>query len=861
MPHPIGRLAGEGFPARRPESFDLNLKTASYPEPETKPDLPRAMERILAWFQGQVIDRPPIRFSAHNAEYDAATATDRHWPTPKDRWFDAECQPAQVSVRKAWVAAASLFLFTGALAAQTGQRVAESSSRCSITTDADSVQITAGILNRTISLRDRNVTTTQLAIDGQDCLAGPARELAFRISFAQPNQQPKGVKLEQTAAVETTAHFSDGSDTLVVKNAAGQEKSGVQWVGDVRVVANSWVDHFQQPNCHTTPSKAGSQRVVISGRARPESPLTGLKVDVCYEVYEGFPVIRKWVDISNNGTRWLKLNNLVIDDFDLSSGCRHQTPLTPSERGAGSSVISLGTEDGARGLIAVSEIPSALRQTRETGAMGYSDELFEWVLGPGERFVSEPVFLFGYSGEVRKTVSAVSTPLDRTLESVYLRFLRKHVGVAADSGPIEAPQWCSWSNFGTDINDANIRQQAAIAARCGFALILLDQGWQRYLISTQPDPEKFPDFESTSRYIHSLNVKLGLWVTCYRPQDSAEMRAMPEARSGPLILRDGGFGMSFASPWRKFYAQDLAGVSQKYGVSYFKQDFTNIRFGDMAEGHESRTRNESLLRGLRGLLEAQDLLRKAAPQVTSQISHEIYWGTPGAPCDVAVLKHAAAYHIPPNDYSGVGERKERVSKDWTHDPAELRRELVGGCFNARRRLYAHRGLPLYALAYYAAHAVNFHGSLTPAVQERQVCSWLMGVPSVFAGDLASLTEENINCYRRLFSLLQRLEKSYDLYRHFQFSGVPAPTDEGWHWWGKLNENGGGAVVVLRGSKGEDERAVNIPWLSAGQPYQVSALLLEKDLGRFTGKQLQSGALSLKLPPLGQEILELKPILN
>jgi hypothetical protein len=40
-------------------------------------------------------------------------------------------------------------------------------------------------------------------------------------------------------------------------------------------------------------------------------------------------------------------------------------------------------------------------------------------------------------------------------------------------------------------------------------------------------------------------------------------------------------------------------------------------------------------------------------------------------------------------------------------------------------------------------------------------------------------------------------------------------------------------------------------------YQVNALLAERPLGGFSGKQLQDGALHLQLPPLGQEIVELK----
>lgn len=768
-------------------------------------------------------------------------------------------------------AAAVLWLCcAAALLARGGEQVsaAKRQGDPAFTTNAGSVRITAGILNRTLSLKDGSLATTSLAIAGHESLANPARELSFTVSFAEPNQRPKGIRADESAAVETTADFSSGTDALHIEG--GREQAGVAWSPNLAVQANSWSAYFEPAVCRVresgsqvaagvSPAAAtGSGLLVITAQAIPSSPLKGLTVRLCYEVYDGFPVIRKWVEISNGGMRWLKLNKLVIDDLELAADCRHQTPLTPGERGAGPSVIAFGTPDGRRGVIAVSEIPSALRHTSDTGAMGYSEELFEWVLGPGETFVSEPVFFLAYSGELHKTISAISIPRDRTVEGVYLDFLRKYVGVAADQGPIDVPQWCSWSNFGWAIDDATMREQADIAARCGFALMLLDSGWQKDKIGTEPDPRKFPDFAATCRHIRSLGLKLGLWVSCFRNAGSPDLQTMPEARSVPLIKRDGGFGMSFASPWKEFYAQDLARMSRIYGATYFKQDYTNIKLGDSAEGHESRTRRESFLRGLRGLLEAQDLLHRFAPEVTPQLTHEIYWGTPGVPCDIAVLKHAAAYHIPPNDYAGVGAARQRPGTNWSYDPEKLRQQLIAGCFNARQRFYAHRGLPLYAIEYYGAHTVNFHGSLTPEVQDRQICSWLMGAPAVFAGDLASLTQDNINRYRKRFDLLRRLENAYGIYRNFQFSGVPEPTDRDWHWWGKLNSDGYGAVVVMRGSQGSDKRAINVPWVSPERMYQVNRVLAEKSLGRFSGKQLQDGAVRLQLAPFGQEILELKP---
>jgi hypothetical protein len=63
-------------------------------------------------------------------------------------------------------------------------------------------------------------------------------------------------------------------------------------------------------------------------------------------------------------------------------------------------------------------------------------------------------------------------------------------------------------------------------------------------------------------------------------------------------------------------------------------------------------------------------------------------------------------------------------------------------------------------------------------------------------------------------------------------------------------------VVLRGSTGADARAINIPWVDPAQTYTVTGLFANKQWGKFTGKQLQAGELTLTLPVFGQEIMEL-----
>lgn len=57
-----------------------------------KPDFEEAMKRIEAWFRHDVLDRPPVRFALHNAEYSHGPGAAGRWKNLKERWFDSEYQ-------------------------------------------------------------------------------------------------------------------------------------------------------------------------------------------------------------------------------------------------------------------------------------------------------------------------------------------------------------------------------------------------------------------------------------------------------------------------------------------------------------------------------------------------------------------------------------------------------------------------------------------------------------------------------------------------------------------------------------------------------------------------------------------------
>jgi hypothetical protein len=72
----------------------MSALLAAVPELENMPGSEQAMARVEAWFASEVIDRPPVRFMAHNAFLEQAKE-DISSLSPAERkawWFDAELQ-------------------------------------------------------------------------------------------------------------------------------------------------------------------------------------------------------------------------------------------------------------------------------------------------------------------------------------------------------------------------------------------------------------------------------------------------------------------------------------------------------------------------------------------------------------------------------------------------------------------------------------------------------------------------------------------------------------------------------------------------------------------------------------------------
>lgn len=57
-----------------------------------KPDFDECMARIYAWYDQEILDRPPVRFHHHNIQYEQFRTAKGPWKTYEERWLDADFQ-------------------------------------------------------------------------------------------------------------------------------------------------------------------------------------------------------------------------------------------------------------------------------------------------------------------------------------------------------------------------------------------------------------------------------------------------------------------------------------------------------------------------------------------------------------------------------------------------------------------------------------------------------------------------------------------------------------------------------------------------------------------------------------------------
>lgn len=263
-----------------------------------------------------------------------------------------------------------------------------------IKAEKNKITIHAGIIQKKLSINQYAVKTENVSINKQVITESGSDELSLSFHYANPNKAPEGITDTLDNKISQTAQKENATDILNVSKNNREVMQNVSWIKACDLKSSNWNAAFDHVNYVISEPAKGIKRLNLRVRAIEKEQLTNVSINLFYEIYEGHAAIRKWVEVNNNSSKWLKVDNLILDDIVISGNYKDRTELTPSERGATSSIISFGTADHSVGVIIGSEVPSALRFMDENGKTGYAADYFEWVIGPAEKFVSEPVFMY-----------------------------------------------------------------------------------------------------------------------------------------------------------------------------------------------------------------------------------------------------------------------------------------------------------------------------------------------------------------------------------------------------------------------------------------------------------------------------------
>lgn len=203
---------------------------------------------------------------------------------------------------------------------------------------------------------------------------------------------------------------------------------------------------------------------------------------------------------------------------------------------------------------------------------------FQTDLPAGETFLVPPAFVGCYSGDIDDG----SYGLHRfILEKLVPRFPKGYVhptlayNLYLDSG-------------GPKAEEKGVLQSAALAQELGFETFVVDAMWFPQSGDWRWDPNRFPHgHQPIEQYVHSHDMKLGLWMAYTQGSNSDDPRALNIAQhpdwfiAPPKLDPDGHINWDALidlgyDPARDWAEQASQRAISEYKVNYFKTDYTPV---------------------------------------------------------------------------------------------------------------------------------------------------------------------------------------------------------------------------------------------------------------------------------------------
>lgn len=543
---------------------------------------------------------------------------------------------------------------------------------------------------------------------------------------------------------------------------------------------------------------AGSQilRLDFCLRSQP------LRLRVCYQLYPDSKGCLKWLEFSAGETE-LCLSHLVLEMFNLAPGelidlefrLGGLRPTPPMFTVVGDEdIIQAYDERIGAGYWVGTTVPGPLRYYMcyphwPSGLLcGYSRSFapFHKYLRPGETFVSGTILLELFAGPV-------DAPEHR---NCFRRLIRRVLPSCPDNGGI---MYCTWLPFLKNIQAGLLEELADCAADLEFSTMVVDDGW-----FTEPawqvDAQKFPDgLEPLAAKLKQRGLRFGLWFnigTDYGnigsdPENNA--RILPDGPGKPFS--SGSTCRCLATEHSDKIAVKLGELAARYGVDYFKLDFSSIvsPYGIMPAGCAAtdhlyhKNGLDAVTEQYAALYRIRSGLKAKFPELLVDFSFEAF-GTEVP--NIAALQSSELHH---------------ASNMTTNNSTTSARKI-------RHALYR------YALVLPPDRLLGSLICLHGQHIVENLLTAMVGVPLV-AGDLRHMPALVRQQIRHISHLTNQILKSGPMTEFFLLNGDPCQVLRGWDGYARLNaRQQQGILCIFRNEDSADTCSVDLAWLK--RPVQI-----------------------------------------
>jgi alpha-galactosidase len=657
------------------------------------------------------------------------------------------------------------------------------------------------------------------------------------------------IQFDAKTGLSTAAWRHKLTGTDFIKRAPGENAQGAEFFfqADGAKFTGSG-DAFEWVAAETHDAPPGGKVLEIKLKARTKP----LEVSVFYGVYQGHPVLRKWLAITNRGSSSFTLSHLSFEAVPLRAGKPSEIQVSgfygiqPREifftgRVEDTAILERNSRTG-EGFVVMNEAPGYMKRTelREWGEgieVMYDTDIFpfERTVAPGETFTTakSSVAFFAEGRGFADPHWVIPSYTSQVL-------MKKGAGYN--------PPWIynTYEPFYFGLPQSTVEELIPIAGRMGLDIFTLDAGWEKLWGENDIALNRYPEgLDPVRSEVERQGMRLGLWVpmAMVRPEtqvyrEHPEWQCRDSAGRPKTSFMGTEWGgdlpvMCMASPYREVAARRISDLISRYHLAYVKMDLTTVfnAYGEApgcyAQGHYHQGWAESLEGIYEGIQYVTDAIYREHPDVLLDITFEL-WGQ----------KHVIDYGL-----LAAGDL------DWLSNINDATPDSAGPR-QARTLLY-HRSL---AIPVETMLIGNLRAE-TPPVEERFATA--IGAGPLFQGDLRKLTPQQQDWYGEKIRWFKGFRKAVPVNESFFPLGTwLQPGAASVDGFARLDREGEGMIVVFRNQASANQLLVSVPTFPDGT-FRVTSRMTGASLGPFSGQQLRQG-IQISVPAEHQvEVLEVR----